>query len=388
MSPPRYSILLPTRDGAPLLQGCIDSVLEQDYEDFELVISNNASQDGTTEILAQYASHPRVRLLQQEELVDVTDNWLAVLHASRGERFTLMGDDDLLLPGYFQRLDALLERHGDPDVLVHNAYTFAYPGLAGSSVSCYQDSFFESNNIKLSGKLSRGQRREIVRKLFRFDFCMTLNMQVTSIARRALELFPGEPFKRPWPDIYCGIGLLLNADSWAISHDRLVVVGVTPQSFGHSAFSAESDDRGRTYLGVDLRFEDQLPGSVLVNGHHETLAMLKESFPTELAEIEIDRHEYVLQQVYAWYYQQRLGLLSWRGFANRMRLLHVGEVLGLPRVAVKKVRPDKVKRLLALGSDPSPDTVWPGMRPLAEISDIGEFARWVQAGEPPAHVAA
>src|ERR1044072_6364345 len=105
---PRYSILLPVRNGAPLLRGCVEAVLAQEYDDYEFVISDNASDDGTTEILADYASHPKVRLLRQDRLLDVTDSWRTVLEASHGERFVLIGDDDLMLPGYFERGDGLL----------------------------------------------------------------------------------------------------------------------------------------------------------------------------------------------------------------------------------------------------------------------------------------
>jgi len=118
---PRYSILLPTRNGAALLDGCLRSVLDQRYADFELVVSDNASDDGTPELLTRVAGDPRVKLLRQDEPLGVTDNWNRALAASTGERIGLLGDDDVLLPGYFERADRLLEQHGDPDVLVFNA---------------------------------------------------------------------------------------------------------------------------------------------------------------------------------------------------------------------------------------------------------------------------
>ena len=160
---PRYSVLLPTRNGAALLEGCLRSVLDQDYEDFELVVSDNASEDETPEILARYASDPRIRLLRQERALGVTDNWNAALSASSGERITLLGDDDALLPGYFQRADALVERHGDPDVLLYNGCAFAFPGFAGSKVSSYADPFFEIKPpVPSDGELSAALRQRII----------------------------------------------------------------------------------------------------------------------------------------------------------------------------------------------------------------------------------
>jgi len=115
---PRYSILLPTRNGASLLEGCLGSILSQPYQDFELVVSDNASDDATPQILARHAGDPRIVLLRQEESLGVTENWNRALAASTGERIGLIGDDDVLLPGYFERADALIQRHGDPDVLL------------------------------------------------------------------------------------------------------------------------------------------------------------------------------------------------------------------------------------------------------------------------------
>ena len=122
---PRYSVLLPTRNGASLLEGTLRSVLDQPYEDFELVVSDNASDDGTPEILADAAADPRLRVLRQPRPLGVTDNWNAALAAAGGERIVLLGDDDLMLDGYFERADELLSAHGEPDVLLYNAYAFA-----------------------------------------------------------------------------------------------------------------------------------------------------------------------------------------------------------------------------------------------------------------------
>ena len=56
MTAPRLSIGLPVHDGAELLPAALDSLLAQTYDDFELLISDNASTDGTAEIAADYAA--------------------------------------------------------------------------------------------------------------------------------------------------------------------------------------------------------------------------------------------------------------------------------------------------------------------------------------------
>jgi glycosyltransferase involved in cell wall biosynthesis len=380
---PRYGILLPTRNGASLLEGCVRSVLDQDYEDFELVISDNASDDGAGEILAGFASDPRVRLLRQDEPIGVTDNWNACLAASTSERLTLIGDDDLLLPGYFERVDAVLERHDNPDVVMHDAYAFAFPGFTGSEVSQYDDHFCKLRPpLPTEGDASPELRRGAVDSLFRFDFPIPLNMQLANVTRRALDGLPGSQFKPPFPDFWALAGLMLRVDRWAMSPERLVVIGVSPKSFGQTVHSSGSIDKARAYLGVDPRFDGQLPGSEVMNGHYETLLQLKADFPAELAGVEIDRSEYAWQQVYSWYVQMRLGSLRPRDAARRLGLLKPGDWVGLTRLLARRLRPGALKDHAHLGGGRATSTLWPGMQPVPEVHDIVEFRDWIEARAP------
>jgi glycosyltransferase involved in cell wall biosynthesis len=380
---PRYSILLPTRNGAALLEGSIRSVLDQPYDDFELIISDNASEDSTPEILERYATDPRVRLLRQDEPLGVTDNWNKALAVSTGDRLGLLGDDDLLLPGYFERLDALLERHADPEVLLYNAYAFAFPGFAGSQVSQYVDPFWVvTPPLTAEGDVSLEQRRAVVGHLFRFDFPVPLNMQTAVVARRAIAGLPDGLFKPPFPDFYALAGLMLTVDRWAVDMERLVVIGVSPKSFGRTVHSRESTGEARGYLGIDPRFPGQLPGSEVMNGHYETLLALAADFPQELAGFEIDRHEYAWQQAYSWYVQRRLGSLTTGDVLRRLRLLSPGDWSGLMGLFAKRLRPGALRRRVRLGGDAAVATLWPGMRPIPEVGDIVEFAAWIEARQP------
>jgi hypothetical protein len=380
---PRYAILLPTRNGASLLEGCVQSVLDQPYEDFELVVSDNASEDGTREILEQFAIDPRVRLLHQDEPLSVTDNWNACLAASTGERLTVIGDDDLLLPGYFERADALLKRHGQPDVLLHDGYAFAFPGFAGSKTSHYDDHFCKpASPLPTDGELSGELRRRIVESLFRFDFPLPLNMQLALVTRRALDTVPGARFRPPFPDFWAIAGMLLTVDRWVMAPERLVVIGVSPKSFGQTVHSSGSLDTARTYLGVDPQFDGQLPGSAVMNGHYETLLALQKDFPVALGGVEIDRHEYVWQQAYSWYVQFRLGSLSAADVAARLRLLRPSDWAGLARLFVKRLRPGVLKRRTQLDPDAATSTLWPGMQPVPDVADIVGFAAWIESHAP------
>src|SRR4051812_25862328 len=124
------SILLPTRNGGDQLEQCVRSVLEQPEPALELVVSDNASDDRTADVLASF-DDPRMRVLRQPEPLSVTDNWNRTLEAATGDYVLLIGDDDCLLPGAVARLEALLDEFEQPDVLSFEAYGFAFPGALG-----------------------------------------------------------------------------------------------------------------------------------------------------------------------------------------------------------------------------------------------------------------
>ncbi|HSD61239.1 MAG TPA: glycosyltransferase family A protein, partial [Burkholderiales bacterium] len=139
----RFSVLLPTRNGGEFLANCIRSVLEQDHGDFELVISDNANTDATPAIIRGFAGDPRMRVVRQAEPIPVSENWTAALNASGGDFVLMMGDDDYLLPGALTRLDATLLRHGQPECIVYNGYSYVAPNaIAGNPASFWARKHF------------------------------------------------------------------------------------------------------------------------------------------------------------------------------------------------------------------------------------------------------
>ena len=91
------SIILPVYNQADLLEESVESVLSQQYEDFELIIVNDGSTDGVEEILDKYVSHPKILILTQEnqKLPAALNTGLA--HAS-GEFITWTSADNIMLP--------------------------------------------------------------------------------------------------------------------------------------------------------------------------------------------------------------------------------------------------------------------------------------------------
>lgn len=107
---PLVSFGLPVRNGAPTIGQAIESVLAQTFEDWELVISDNLSTDGTSEICASFAARDeRIRHIPTGRDLTINENFRAAFHQSRGTYFRMHGDDDWLEPLYAERSVAALE---------------------------------------------------------------------------------------------------------------------------------------------------------------------------------------------------------------------------------------------------------------------------------------
>jgi len=101
--PPRLSIGLPVYNGERYVGEAIDSILGQAYGDFELVVSDNASTDGTREICESYARRdPRVRFLRQPVNLGASANFNEVLSRARAPRFKWACADDRLAAGFLE----------------------------------------------------------------------------------------------------------------------------------------------------------------------------------------------------------------------------------------------------------------------------------------------
>src|SRR5215472_17867412 len=108
---PRLSVGLPVYNGENYLAESIDALLGQSYEDFELVISDNASTDGTAGICHRYARQDsRVRYIRQPSNIGAAPNHNFLIDQARGELFKMASHDDLYARDLLQRcIDALDE---------------------------------------------------------------------------------------------------------------------------------------------------------------------------------------------------------------------------------------------------------------------------------------
>ncbi|MEK6528494.1 MAG: glycosyltransferase family A protein, partial [Nitrospirota bacterium] len=352
---------------------------DEPYQDMELVVSDNANTDETAEILKSYFGEPRLKVVRLTKPVSVTENWNSALLASKGDYVLMMGDDDGLLPGYFNRMEAILKKYNDPDCVTYNAYSYMAPYSIGQDKqSYYKDPFyFFGREFEAEKIIPKDERFLIVRDMFRFHNRIPLNMQTTLMARQAMNRIRGCAFQPPFPDHYALNSLLLTVKSWVFVPEKLLVVGVSPKSFGHFAYGNKQEE-GKKYLGINPDFKGQLPGADLNNCMHVWLALLKANYPELLKKVKISRCQYVRHQVYSWLTQYKSGALPLRDLSMRFLQLAISDWFYLSLTIFDKRSWERFLAAFTRGREIAQiQKLWRGAVPLENVSDINEFTRWI-----------
>lgn len=375
----RFSVLLPTRNGGNFLENCILSILEQNHNDFELVISDNANTDSSPEIIRRFSANPRMIVVRQESPISVSENWTAALKASTGEYVLMMGDDDYLLPGALRRLDEVLERHKELDCILYNGYSYVSPKAISDNPASFwaREHYHFGSDFGKEAELDRVHRMGIVKDMFRFRTRIPLNMQTTLFARRAIEKECGGVFRAPFPDHYLLNALLIAANKWVYLPEKLVVVGVSPKSFGHFFYSQKAG-AGLSYLGITTHFPGALPGSVLLNGMCAWLIDLKAEYPEELKGVDMDWRGYVRRQVYSWLVQRRYGGISTVELVALLSNLSLRNWMRLFTTIADGASWLRLARFFQFGKKSQAESLWNALMPLPEVTNIREFAVWLQ----------
>jgi GT2 family glycosyltransferase len=99
---PQASIIIPTWNGRAFIEDCLNSLLSQDYPDFEVIVVDNASTDGTADFVAE--KYPTVRLIRNERNLGFSGGVNIGLAQAAGEILVLLNQDTLVEPTWLKEL--------------------------------------------------------------------------------------------------------------------------------------------------------------------------------------------------------------------------------------------------------------------------------------------
>ncbi|MDB5263107.1 MAG: hypothetical protein JWQ14_2388 [Adhaeribacter sp.] len=114
------SVLIPTYNNAHFLDETIQSVLNQSYTDFELIIVDNHSTDNTDDVVQPYLIDPRLRYYKNATNIGMVGNWNKCLEYAQGTYIKYLCSDDKFHPDLLEKFVAVMEQY--PHVAIVSSY--------------------------------------------------------------------------------------------------------------------------------------------------------------------------------------------------------------------------------------------------------------------------
>ena len=114
---PKVSVIMAVYNGVPYLRQAVESILYQTFSDFEFIIVDDGSTDGTWDILTEYANRDqRIVLVPNKENIGLTKSLNKGLALAQGEYVARQDADDVSLPKRFEKQGDLLDKQ--PEVVL------------------------------------------------------------------------------------------------------------------------------------------------------------------------------------------------------------------------------------------------------------------------------
>ncbi len=118
---PKVSVFIPAYNAVAYIEQAIQSVLAQSCRDYELIVVDDASTDGTAELIKPYQNYPAVRVYHNETNLGVAGNWNRGVELCRGDFIVRLDADDFLAPHHLEKLLAIFEQFPDTDMVFSGA---------------------------------------------------------------------------------------------------------------------------------------------------------------------------------------------------------------------------------------------------------------------------
>lgn len=127
----KFTLIIPTRERPDTLEFCLRNILDQDYQNFEVLVSDNFSQDDTKQIVSNFLDS-RVSYLNTGKRISMSHNWEFALSQVTSGWVMFIGDDDGLLPNALKTLNEVIQKTGCQAVSAMNC-VYTWPGHFSSS---------------------------------------------------------------------------------------------------------------------------------------------------------------------------------------------------------------------------------------------------------------
>lgn len=176
------SVCIPVYNGESFIGETIQMILKQDYDNMEILISDNASTDNTVKEIIKIQD-TRIRILMNNTNIGMGGNWNSLIKQAKGEYVIIVCADDFLLPGAIRAKAEVLDRNSDVNIVFSSSYVMNEKGRKIMKRRPFR------GNCKLDGK--KMQQELFIKRNF---FAEPTN----NMLRRSAMLYTGEFDEKLW----------------------------------------------------------------------------------------------------------------------------------------------------------------------------------------------
>lgn len=246
-----FTVVIPTRDRSDTLLYCLQTALSQDYDSYEILVSDNASTDATEQVVKSL-SDSRIKYINTGRRVSMSHNWeFALSHIHEGW-VTILGDDDALVPGALEKVNEIIRKTG-AEAIRSNGASYIWPSLSGEKFGHLKFSLREGYTIlnsrnRLLDVLSGESAYNTLPMLYNGGFVDS------SLIAKARSV-SGDFFHSMTPDVYSAIVFAMLTETYVYSYQALAINGASHHSGGTAAFEIKS--RQRSYDPAKKFYEEE-----------------------------------------------------------------------------------------------------------------------------------
>lgn len=225
----KFNVIVPTRERADTLFHCLRSIVAQDYENLNIIVSDNFSQDNTKQVVDSFCD-PRIKYINTGRRISMSHNWeFALAHVTDGW-VTFLGDDDGFLPGALEKVSQVIVETGCSAV-TSDACVYYW----NSEMSCANqltvplcEGVEIRNGLDWLGKFMRWEASyHDLPWLYHGGFA---SLEVVNAARND----EGKFFLSMIPDVYSAVALASVINNYVAIREPVCVSGVSSHSNGAS----------------------------------------------------------------------------------------------------------------------------------------------------------
>ncbi|MGY2874550.1 hypothetical protein ACVW00_001740 [Marmoricola sp. URHA0025 HA25] len=264
----RFTILLPTRQRADTLESALRTCISQDLSDLDILVSDNASTDETRGVVAGF-DDSRIRYINPGRRLGMSEHWeFALSHVANGY-FTIIGDDDGVMPGGIARARTLMEEEG-ADALIWPLTAYYWPRYADPALA-------DHVSVRVPTKEHVGfiDAKQTLEKVahFRLPHYWLPSPYWGAVHTRTIERSrakDGRFFRSITPDLYAGTAIASTSQCYLRTNRPLTLSGSSHHSNGASALASarqgQRADAREQYISEnsipfhpDLKFAGSIP---------------------------------------------------------------------------------------------------------------------------------